>query len=208
MNYIPFFLFIILSIINITTRVLEKNKIANFTKLSLAPLALIFILLNTSFDSRTRTLLIITYTFYLIGDAFLLSSQIKLFAIGLVSFLFGHICFTTIFILLGTSLSLIPFAVIILLYPLYKIFITTKTAGNLKIPMRIYSLILIVFISSSTMLKNPLLTIGTLIFTLSDSFIARNACLGRKKFGEFYIMGTYTLALILLSSGMILKFIS
>jgi uncharacterized membrane protein YhhN len=208
MNYIPLCLFVILSAINIKTRVINMSKIANATKLTLAPLALLFVLINTTFDTRTQTLLIVAYSFYLIGDAFLLSNQPTLFGIGLVSFLCGHICFTMIFFLNSSSYFYVPFALIVLIYPFYKIFIETRKAGKLKIPMRLYSVMLVIFISASTLMSNPLLTIGASIFTLSDSFIARNSCTDINKYGEFQIMGTYTLALILLSTGMIIQYLS
>lgn len=205
MNYIPLYLFILFSAINIKTRLMNMSKIANATKLTLAPLALLFILINTSFDTRTQTLLIVAYTFYLIGDAFLLSSKIKLFSIGLVSFLCGHISFTIIFFLHSLSFFYVPFVIIALIFPFYKMFIVTREAGKLKLPMRIYSIMLVIFIIASTLLHNPLLIIGTSIFTLSDSIIAKNACTVKKQYGESLIMGTYTLALILLSTGMIIQ---
>jgi uncharacterized membrane protein YhhN len=204
MNYVPFCLFIILSAINIKSRDIGMNKISGLTKLTLAPLALINVLVNTSLDVEVQTILIIAYSFYLIGDAFLLSDKTTLFGIGLVSFLLGHICFTIIFILHRVSLFYVPFAIIALIYPFYKMFIITRAGGKLKIPMRLYSVMLIIFIVTSTMMNNPLFAIATSFFTLSDSFIAKNACLKEKKYGEFKIMGTYTIALILLSCGMIL----
>lgn len=203
MNYLPLFIFIILSTINIKTRMIEKNKTAAITKLTLAPTALTFILINTSFDPKTRALLIIAYSFYLVGDTFLLFQQTKLFAVGLTSFLFGHICFTIIFINNRISFTFVPFVALALIYPFYKMMVITKNLGKLKLPMRLYSLMMVLFISLSTLMNNPFLLIGTAIFTLSDSFIARNTSYNKKIFSEFHIMGTYTLALILLATGMI-----
>jgi uncharacterized membrane protein YhhN len=207
MNYLPLYLFVVLSATNIKTRGIEMNNIANATKLTLAPLALFYVLVNTSFDEKTQMLLIASYSFYLIGDAFLLSHQPKLFGIGLVSFLCGHICFIVIFFLYCVSFFYVPFILIAVIYPFYKMFMVTRKAGKLRIPMLIYSTMLVLFIAASSLLNNPFLIVGTSIFTLSDSFIAKNLCT-KQNYGEFQIMGTYTLALILLSSGMIFQYLS
>lgn len=205
MNYLPISLFVILSIINIISSRMKKYLITGLSKLTLAPLALISILINTNLESNTKTLIIIVYCFYLIGDAFLLSSKAVLFSIGLSSFLLGHICFVIIFIINRVSFLYLPFALIALIYPLYRMFKITKTGGKLKLPMRIYTIMMIVFIATSTLMNNPLFIIGTSIFTLSDSFIAKNFCFKKTKYSDSYVMGTYTLALIILALAMIVN---
>lgn len=208
MNYIPLCLFVILSAINF--RAFEKNwyLLGAISKLTLAPLALLNVLINTNFDFRTRTLLIIIYSLYLIGDAFLLSTKLSKFSVGLTSFLIGHIFFISIFIMNKTTTFLVPFAIIALIYPLYNMLNITKDAGKLKIAMRIYMIILAIFITSSTLLSNPLFIIGTSLFTISDSFIAINQSTNKERFNNFYVMITYSLALITLSTSMIILYIS
>ena len=203
MNYIPLCLFVILSASNIKTRKMGLNKESGAIKLALAPMACLYVLINTNFDSKTKALIILAYSLYLIGDAFLLSSKILLFGTGLFSFLLGHICFIIFFFTHSHSFKFFPFAIIAMIYPLYQMFVITRTQGKLKIPMRLYSILMVIFITSSTLMNNPIFTIGASIFTLSDSFIARNSSSKEIIFDDFYIMGTYTLALILLSTGLI-----
>ena len=204
MNYLPLCLFVILSAANIRTREMGLNKTSGVIKLTLAPMALLYVLLNTNFDLVTKIIIIVAYCLYLIGDAFLLSSKTMLFGIGLVSFLLGHICFILFFIANHQSYKFVPFALIAMLYPLYQMFKITEPAGNLKLAMRLYSILMVLFITTSTMMSNPIFTIGASIFTLSDSFIARNSYSDKNHFDDFYIMGSYTLALILLSTGLII----
>lgn len=80
----------------------------------------------------------------------------------------------------------------------------TKHANSLKIPMRIYSLFMAIFIAFSVTTLNVLLILATSIFTLSDSFIAKNTCSQQKKYSDVIIMSTYIIALILLSFGFII----
>lgn len=157
------------------------------------------VLINTNFDFTTKTLLIIVYSLYLIGDAF--------FTIGLASFLLGHICFIAIFLIHTTTTGLIPFAIIAMIYPIYKMTIVINNSGKLKIPMRYYMLLLAIFIITSTLIGNPLFIIATSLFTISDSFIAINYSSKEIKFNDFYIMSTYSLALIILSTAMIIFYL-
>jgi len=203
MNYIPLCLFVILSASNIKTRKMGLNKESGAIKLTLAPMACLYVLINTNFDSKTKTLIILAYSLYLIGDTFLLSSKIILFGTGLFSFLLGHICFIIFFFSHAHSFKFFPISIIAMIYPLYQMFVITRSQGKLKIPMRLYSILMVIFITSSTLMNNPIFTIGASIFTLSDSFIARNSSAKKIIFDDFYIMGTYTLALILLSTGLI-----
>ena len=204
MNYIPLSLFVILSASNIKARAMGLNKLSGVIKITLAPMACLFVLLNTNFDSSTKNLIILAYVLYLIGDALLLSSKTLYFGTGLFSFLLGHICFIVFFISNYYSLKFVPFALVALIYPLYLMFHITKSEEHFRIAMRFYSVLMVLFITSSTLMSNPLFTIGASIFTLSDSFIARNSASKKVLFDDFYIMGTYTLALILLSSGLII----
>ncbi len=208
MNYIPLCLFATLSAINIRSFEKQWYTLGAVSKLTLAPLALLNVLINTNFDFRTRTLLIIVYTFYLIGDAFLLSKKLYFFIAGLSSFLLGHIGFIIIFLIHKSVYFLVPFAIVILIYPIYNMSYVIEKTGKLKLPMTLYMLLLAIFITTSTLLTNPIFIIATSLFTISDSMIAINSSNHNNKFNNFYIMSTYTLALILLSTAMIIFYIS
>lgn len=203
MNVIPLLLFILMSIFNIIACNKNKKLLIPLTKITLAPLALINVIINTNLPIKMLIIVYIFYSFYLIGDIFLLSNKTILFASGLISFLLGHI--TLIFLFYNNKQIYFVFFIflILLIYPEILMFKITKNGGKLKIPMQIYSIFMMLFIATSSMTLNPFFIIGTSIFTLSDSFIARNVCEKENKYNDTYIMGTYTLALILISFGFI-----
>ncbi len=203
MNVIPLLLFILMSIFNIIACNKNKKLLIPLTKITLAPLALINVIINAKLPIKMLIIVYIFYSFYLIGDIFLLSNKTILFASGLISFLFGHV--TLIFLFYNNKQIYFIFFIflILLIYPEILMFKITKNGGKLKIPMQIYSIFMMLFIATSSMTLNPFFIIGTSIFTLSDSFIARNVCEKENKYNDTYIMGTYTLALILISFGFI-----
>ncbi|MGD1816860.1 MAG: lysoplasmalogenase family protein [Pleomorphochaeta sp.] len=204
MNIIALILFILISIFNIIACNKNKKILIALTKITLAPLALVNVLINSNFNNRIIFLLCLAYALYLIGDILLLSMKTLLFALGLSSFLLGHLTFIFIFTLFNKSYWILLIALVLLIYPEILMFRITKNGQELKIPMRIYSLLMAVFIAFSATTLNPLLIFGTSIFTISDSFIARNNCMKKRIFSDGAIMGTYTLALISLSLGMII----
>lgn len=183
----------------------KKNKLLiALSKITLAPLALFNVLINTNFDCKITNLLKMAYLLYLIGDILLLSNNNNWFVTGLISFLFGHIVFIIIFSYFTKSYLIILIAALILIYPEIKILNITKGSKSLKIPMRIYSFILLIFIAMSSTTLNIVLIAATSLFTLSDSFIAKNNSYKIRRYSDTAVMLTYSLALILLSIGMIL----
>lgn len=204
MNVIPLLLFILMSIFNIIACNKNKKLLITLTKITLAPLALINVIINTNLPIKMLIIVYISYGFYLVGDIFLLSNKTVLFTSGLISFLLGHITLIFLFYNIKQTNILFFIFIMLLIYPESLMLKITKNGGKLKIPMQIYSLFLMLFIATSSMTLNPFFIIGTSIFTLSDSFIARNVCEKENKYNDTYIMGTYTLALILISFGFII----
>jgi len=204
MNIIPLILFILMSILNIIACNKNKKILITLTKITLAPLALINVIINANLPIKMIIIVYISYGFYLVGDIFLLSNKTVLFTSGLISFLLGHITLIFLFYNIKQTNILFFIFIMLLIYPESLMLKITKNGGKLKIPMQIYSLFLMLFIATSSMTLNPFFIIGTSIFTLSDSFIARNVCEKENKYNDTYIMGTYTLALILISFGFII----
>ncbi len=204
MNYQFLFLFIIMSIINIIASENNKTIIIILSKITLAPLAFFNFLINTHYPPIITTLVTIAYLFYFIGDIFLLSDKKMFFQLGLLNFLLGHITFTALFFQFSKIYWIFPLALVILIYPEMKIFSLTKKANDLKIPMRVYSLFLLLFIAFSTTTLNIILILATVLFTISDSMIAKNSCLNKRVHSHTQIMSTYTSALILISIALIM----
>jgi len=203
MKPIALLIFILMSVINIVACNKKIKILIILSKITLAPLAFLFAILNSQFENKIDMLILLSFSFYLIGDILLLSEKTKLFLSGLISFLFGHISFIILFLQFKQSSTIFPIFLILLIYPEIYMFKITQNGKTLKIPMRIYSILMAIFISFSATTLNPFFVLATAIFTLSDSFIARNVCSEKQKFSDTYVMGTYTLALILLSIGLI-----
>jgi uncharacterized membrane protein YhhN len=203
MNIIALLLFILMSIINMIACNKKINILIALSKITLAPLAYINVIINTNFSTKILFLISLCYAFYLIGDILLLSEKTNYFVSGLISFLLGHLSFIIIFFNFKENILIFFVFLILLIYPEILMFKITKNGKNLKKPMQIYSILLALFIALSATTLNPFFIIGTSLFTLSDSFIARNVCYGEKKFSSTAVMSTYTLALILLSIGLV-----
>lgn len=193
-----------MSAANITACNKNKKILIALTKITLVPLALINVIINANLSNKMLVIIYIFYSFYLIGDIFLLSNKTILFAFGLISFLLGHITLIFLFYSIKQINFIFFIFLILLIYPEVLMFKITKNGGKLKIPMQIYSILMMLFIATSSMTLNPLFIIGTSIFTLSDSFIAKNVCQAEKKYNDSYIMSTYSLALILISFGFVI----
>lgn len=204
MNYIFLILFLIISLINIIASEKEFQLIMILSKITLAPLAFLNLLINTTFSPLITTLLNIAYLFYLLGDIFLLSKSKLFFIVGLLNFIFGHITFIIVFLHFSINYWIFPIALIALIFPQIYIFKLTDQAGELKTPMRLYSILLMLFIAFSSITLNLVLILATSLFTISDSMIARNSCFGKRLHSHTQIMGTYSAAIILLSIGMIM----
>ncbi len=203
MNIIAIVLFIILSILNLFSNAKQARLFIIITKVTLAPLAFLNVLLNTSFNSKILLLVTIIYTFYLFGDIFLLVDKPTYFVSGLISFLLGHIVFIFLFSMFIQSKIIILAFLVLLIYPEYLILKMTKKGGALKVPMQIYSLLLIASIAISSMTLNPFFILGTIFFAISDSFIAINVCSEDEKLSDVAVMATYSIALISLSLGLV-----
>jgi uncharacterized membrane protein YhhN len=140
MNIIALILFILMSIFNIIACNKNKKILIALTKITLAPLALVNVLINSNFNNRIIFLLCLAYELYLIGDILLLSMKTLLFALGLSSFLLGHLTFIFIFTLFNKSYWILLIALVLLIYPEILMFRITKNGQELKIKMRIYYL--------------------------------------------------------------------
>ncbi len=168
-------------------------------------LIIFFALLQPMETSETYKFLIITaLVFSLVGDVFLLLPSDK-FVHGLVSFLIAHLFFIAAFALgFGPYLEisyLIPSAI----YAVVFLWVLLSKTGNLKIPVLVYSLVLMVFLWQASGRfyyladsSSSLILTGAVLFIVSDTVLAYDRFVRSYKFSSALIHSTYWAALFFL----------
>jgi uncharacterized membrane protein YhhN len=142
-----------------------------------------------------------------------LNNQVPFFILGLGSFLVAHLFFIWAFWLWKGTLRgiiqlkpwlLLPFV----LFWALLIYLVWPGLGDLRIPVLAYSLVIIVMTASAHNLGNLLttphywyLSIGTIMFVLSDGLIAINKFTTLIPPAPFWIMLTYIVAQYLIYLG-------
>lgn len=182
------------------------QKLRYLTKPLTTILVIILAFLQPSGILETYKYLIIAgLAFSLIGDIFLMLPSDK-FVQGLASFLIAHIFFIAAFILdFGPYFDwmlLIPAAIITIPF---LWFLLPKT-GKMKIPVFVYSLMLMIFLWQATgrfyYLAEPTAfytLIGALLFIISDSVLAYTRFVKELKISNSLIHFTYWGALVFLA---------
>ncbi|MBI9094884.1 MAG: hypothetical protein JEY71_08395 [Sphaerochaeta sp.] len=172
------------------------------SKVMLMPSLLIYYLTMTT-DTGFLTLLIaLALLLGTAGDAFLLSGHKgKLFYAGMLCFFVGHLSYITYVVLHLQSWLYFLFAILVLAFPLYKVtlsFFPSKDAHLLSI----YAIILCILTAFCASALSLAAMVGALLFATSDYLIAMDV-VGKRTFSETAIMGTYTLAQLLLIMGLL-----
>jgi len=113
------------------------------------------------------------------GDLFLLWRHTILFFLGLVAFLLGHISYITAFLFAQIDIYLFLSAFLVFMVPAIGIAIwLSPNLGAMRIPVYVYILIITLMLSlaigvwASMGLWN--LSLGALMFYISDIFVARD----------------------------------
>lgn len=160
-----------------------------------------YLTLNT--DTGFLTLLIcLALLLGTLGDAFLLAGyKGKTFYAGMFAFLVGHFAYMLYFILHLQSWGYFLFAILALAFPLYKI-ILSLFPSKLAPILSIYAIVLIVLTAFSAAALSFIAMVGAIIFALSDYLIAMDV-VEKRSFSEIAVMGTYTLAQLLLIVGIL-----
>ncbi len=186
---------------------LFQKPILKYIFKPLSTLLIIFLALQQSAEvSETYKYLIISgLLFSLLGDVFLMLPKDK-FIQGLVSFLLAHLIF--IYALadgMGPYLevyALIPAAV----YTIVFLWVLLPRTGSMKIPVLVYSLVLMVFLwqavgrfyySAEGSAWYSLL--GASFFVVSDSILAYGRFIRNLRYSTIFIHITYWSALICIS---------
>lgn len=142
-----------------------------------------------------------------------LGQQVPFFILGLGCFLVAHLFFIRAFwhwkgtrrgLIQQSPWLLLPF----FLFWALLVYILWPGLGDLRIPVLAYSLVIIVMTASAHNLGKLLLTpyyvylsLGTILFVLSDSLIAINKFSTPLPMASFWIMATYIAAQFLIYCG-------
>lgn len=114
------------------------------------------------------------------GDVFLLGRSRGMFLAGLVSFLLGHVAFGAAFVVRGVDpLAALATAAAALL-PALAVWrwLGPHLEGGMRTPVRAYvaviSAMVALSVGTSALLGNPWITVGAVMFYLSDLAVARD----------------------------------
>lgn len=184
---------------------------------------MVFLWLNTRLHDRFSKLIFTGLFFGWIGDILLMFNNNDLFVFGLASFLICHIFYISAFVgnirksnykLSGVNkfiLSLLPIFYLIVLYTyLYPHIANNEQNKPFLIPVSVYAVTIVTMslcalwrIGSSNKISTALIILGAFTFMISDSLIALNKFVSPFQHANLFIMLTYCLAQLWITTGTI-----
>ncbi len=194
--------YLILCIVHMSFRSENMKWPSGISKVLLMPSLLIYYL-SMHTDTGLLSLLIpLALLMGTAGDAFLLAGHTgKLFYSGMLCFFLGHLVYITYFVLHLQSWLYFLVAIVILAFPLYKIILSFFPSRDAPL-LGIYATVLIVLTAFCTSALSFIAMVGAIFFAISDYLIAMDI-VGKRIYSETAIMGTYTLAQLLLIVGIL-----
>lgn len=184
---------------------------------------MVFLWINTKFHSTFSKLIFAGLFFGWVGDILLMFNNNDLFVFGLASFLICHLFYISAFVgnirKSGYKLSLINKLILALLPLFYLIvlytFLFPHINGNEQnkpflIPVSVYAITIVTMslfalwrIGSSNKTSTALIILGAFTFMVSDSLIALNKFVSPFQYANLFIMLTYCLAQLWITTGTI-----
>jgi uncharacterized membrane protein YhhN len=217
MKKFTLFLFLVISLGQLTGEVLEIKPLSAGLKLLLMPSLLMYYWsyvpqsAPTTINRGIMFALILSY----FGDAFLLfaSRNELFFMLGLASFLIAHMAYIFVFLhingikrgnLYKNPSYIIP---VILLYAVLMWILVPYVPSPLTFPILIYGAVICTMLLSTINIFNaPFLLVGAILFILSDTVLAMGKFhpeVQRGPIVSLIIMGTYIAGQFLLIKGTI-----
>jgi uncharacterized membrane protein YhhN len=153
---------------------------------SKTPLSALFILLaflQGGAETTYSQIMLVGFSLCLLGDVLLIFPQKKLFLVGLIAFLAGHVFYILGFLSLSgfSTFTLLPSMVVLVASFIFLRWLKPHL-GSMKIPVISYVLVIsVMMIGASFVLFDEalpedgriILFLGALLFYLSDLFVAR-----------------------------------
>lgn len=215
----PLFLFVATSLVHLLGALTHQTILQNITKPFLLLLLTVHFVFSVNLHfHRLNTAITIGLMFSFLGDTLLIFADAKpfFFLMGLLSFLCTHICYLFAFLsypnarqgsIVQHPLKIIPFVVFLVAY---GALLFPNLVNYLKIPVLVYSTVIIAMAISTLNLQNLItpnafrnLFAGALLFVISDSILAFQKFQAHIQipFVEFWIMLTYILGQYLIVLG-------
>lgn len=166
--------------------------------------SLIYIVTKHGF--RENSAFIAALVFSLLGDILLMLPSENLFLFGLGSFLITHLFYITIFRKKAKFKPFLTVAFLISVIGFFLLILNNKIPQALTLPVLIYMFVITVMgITASSINSNKIavysLSIGAILFIISDSLIAVNKFAMPIPFPTLLIMSTYGIGQFLITKG-------
>ncbi len=207
-------LFALVLLIDLIAVYSNNASLRFITKPLLMPLLAIYLLLHTSsVTSSLKVWIFLALFFSWLGDIFLLfdAEGSNFFLLGLSAFLVAQVFYIVFFhnirmreYIRGNALLLL----LVILYYSILISVLTPYLGSMKLPVRIYGVVLsfMLMLAMHPMLgKNKKaglwMMIGAIVFVASDSLLAFNKFFSAFNYAGLIIMLTYGLAQLFITEG-------
>jgi len=207
-------LFLLVLVVNLIAIYSNSESLQFLTKPLLMPLLAIYLLLRTNtINSNLKGWIFLALFFSWAGDIFLLFEERgpNFFLLGLSAFLVAQVFYIVFFhnirmreYIRGNALLLL----LVIVYYSVLINVLAPYLGNMKLPVRIYGVVLsfMVMLAMHTMLgKNKKaalwMTMGAILFVVSDSLLAVNKFFSGFNNAGVVIMLTYGLAQLFITEG-------
>lgn len=209
-------LFLLAVVSNLLSHIYLWDTVDYISKPLLLPTLMVYLFFSVTEKSRLVKYLLLAMGLSWLGDVLLMFQPVSpiFFILGLGSFLLAHIAYITVFrgargddkpkaFTFGTAFLLIVygFLLMIILWP---------GLNDLKIPVVLYTLVIITMGISALFRKAEgasMVLIGAFLFIASDSMIAVDKFYEPITAARFWIMSTYILAQFMIVAGMIRYFV-
>jgi len=163
-------------------------------------------------SSPTRWTFYTALFFALLGDIFLLKDGSSYFLCGLGSFLVMQLLYSLVFIRDGLELKpiKIPIALAYVAILIYFLSVISGDLESMTIPVFVYSSIIVMMSLCALFRKSGLpgyfmIAVGSILFMISDGFIAWNSFVKPVQYGGIIVMSTYIIAQYLIVVGWMRK---
>lgn len=166
--------------------------------------SLIYVVSTRSF--RENSAFIAALVFSLLGDILLMLPSENLFLFGLGSFLITHLFYIAVFRKKATFKPFLTVAFLISVIGFFLLILNNKIPQALTLPVLIYMFVITVMgITASSINGNKIaiysLSIGAILFIISDSLITLNKFTTPIPYPTLLIMSTYGIGQFLITKG-------
>ncbi len=210
-------IFWVVLFIHCTMIYLGKQQYAQYSKLLLMPILIIFLAMNARKKNypTSKFLIFAGLIASFFGDLCLIFNSQDLFLTGMFLFAITHICYASIFIRMAKvkftrATEFIIASVIVAVLSIKLLQFLTPYLGEMRMPVKIYMAIIAIMVATSAnLLGNKLLKVlassffvpGAALFVLSDAVLAANYFLYKEPFLGVVVMLSYGYAQCLMVQG-------